>query len=189
MEFLLLFLRGTLAWILVSAAIQKLWQTEPGPDEPPTLAARLPRPVGYGLVAAELATGIALFLPAVWPYAAIGAALLFAAFTVAVAREVRRGSTGDCGCGGLLPTEGISYRHAALTGAGATLALLVAAAGLAPAGNLDRSGGVVGTVIVMGWAPIVSLLGLNAGRQLANARSAHEHLRLVRDRRVRGEAA
>jgi hypothetical protein len=184
MEFVLLFTRGTLAWVLVSAGIQKLWRGESGPDEPPTLASRLPKPVGYGLVSAELVTGLGLFLTVVWPYAAFGAAVLFAAFTAAVAREAWRGAIGDCGCGGLLPSAGISYKHAALTGTAAALALLVATAGFAPVGNLNGSGGVVGNVIVMTWAPLVMLLGVNAGRQIINARQ----IRVGIDRRVWGES-
>ena len=66
--------------------------------------------------------------------------------------------------------RGISYRHAALTGTGAALALNGGERRDRVIGNLDGGGGVVGTVDVMAWAPLVMLLAVNAVRCLAAGR-------------------
>jgi len=132
MELGMLFLRGIVGWLLVTAGIEKLWRrdSERGDGEPLPLTERFPRWLVRGVAIAEVGAGLALFAPVIWPAGAIAAAVLLGAFTAVVGLEARRGQRGDCGCGGLLPAGKVSDRHAALTGAGAALSCAVASAGI-----------------------------------------------------------
>lgn len=57
------------------------------------------QPVAYAVPVVELAIGLGLTLPPTRPYAAAGAALLLAVFTVAIAINLGRGRREiDCGC-------------------------------------------------------------------------------------------
>jgi uncharacterized membrane protein YphA (DoxX/SURF4 family) len=184
MELAILFVRGTLAWLLITAGVQKVWGRDGASNEgnPEPLTARFPRRLVTSVAVAEVMAGLALFAPVIWPAGAIVAVALFGAFTVVVGIAARRGQGGDCGCGGLLPAQQVSYRHAALTGAGAMLGGLAAIAGLIDpsAGNLSRAGGVGGMVLALGWAPLATLLAANAARYVVGARRMRQGI----DRRV-----
>jgi len=86
-------------------------------------------PLATGLPLAELAIAVAL-LPAVTAaWGALAAALLLAAFTVAVAATLRRGREVDCNCFGSLGARRISGRTLARNALLLALAVAVAASG------------------------------------------------------------
>jgi hypothetical protein len=79
-----------------------------------------------GLIAIELLLAASLVIPATARTAAAVVAVMFVGFTSLLARAVRRGETGDCGCFGTTGRIGwpAVVRNAIAGGAGLAVALL-----------------------------------------------------------------
>jgi uncharacterized membrane protein YphA (DoxX/SURF4 family)/thiol-disulfide isomerase/thioredoxin len=92
---------------------------------PPGLA----RSIGTVLPFAELAVAAALLPTASARWGGVGAAVLLAGFSAAVARALRQGLAPDCNCFGQVASEPVSARTLMRNGGLAVLALLVAIAG------------------------------------------------------------
>lgn len=106
----LLVARIGLAAVFALAALAKLGRRA---ETESTLASfdlpvRLRRPIAVALPAIELAIAAALLPAASAPYAAAAALLLLAAFSLAVARVLRRGEEVDCNCFGALGESRVS---------------------------------------------------------------------------------
>ncbi len=127
-------LRSVLALLLVSTAVAKLRDLG---GFSATLAgyrllpAALARPVATGLVAAELALALGLWLPSLRALCALGIAVLLSLYGLAITINLVRGRRDiDCGCGGPFGrqtlSEALLLRNALLVGAALASALPVA---------------------------------------------------------------
>ncbi len=90
--------------------------------------------VGAALPLAELAIAAGLLVPGIAAWAAGAAALLLAAFCVAIGRLLVRGEEADCHCFGTLGSARVRPATLARTGALLALAVFVAVAGRDDAG-------------------------------------------------------
>lgn len=123
-------IRGTLFWLLSSAAVEKVQNVgrferllaERLPWQPPAI-----RLCTRGLIVAEFGIAFGLLAPYTWPIFALAAMLLFAIFAAVIVTWRRSGRTGACGCGGLLPLRRISHAHAIAL---ATIAFVAGFAGV-----------------------------------------------------------
>jgi peroxiredoxin len=131
---ILVLARLLLAAVFVTAALAKLGRRA---ETESTLEAfgvgfAWRRPIATALPPVELAVAVALLPAASAPYAGVAAFLLLAAFSLAVARTLRRGEQVDCNCfGSLGPSEVSGWTLAR------NLALLVPAALVATVGWSD----------------------------------------------------
>ncbi len=98
--------------------------------------ARLARLGSFALAPAELLVAIGLLLVPTARWAAVGAALLLAAFIAGIANALRQGRTPDCGCFGAFRPTPIGRATLARNGVLLIVALAVIAGGPGPA--LDR---------------------------------------------------
>jgi len=125
--------RGVLVWLLAGSAIEK--SRHPGNLEG-LLRSRFgwrearARNMVRLVTAAEGVCAAALLLPHYWWIGAAGCTVLFGIFAVVVAHWVRSGITGDCGCGGLMPTHSVSSSHVFFALSLAALSVGIAAYGL-----------------------------------------------------------
>ncbi|MGH2856125.1 MAG: TlpA family protein disulfide reductase [Solirubrobacteraceae bacterium] len=96
--------RLLLAAVFALAAAGKLLDAEGASEAVRAFGgpARAARPIALALIAAELAVALGLIVSAAAWWAAIGAALLLVALSLAVARSLRRGERPDCHCFGQL---------------------------------------------------------------------------------------
>ncbi|HLZ70754.1 MAG TPA: MauE/DoxX family redox-associated membrane protein [Dehalococcoidia bacterium] len=124
--------RGSLAWILISAGLEKAWQ----PAQLATLltsrlpfTARVARRIVWLVILSEFLIGIGLFLPIDSPVPAIAACGLLASFAVVLAVWAKVGLSDACGCGGLLPTQRVSWPHVISVASLALLAGCIAVVG------------------------------------------------------------
>jgi peroxiredoxin len=112
------------------------------------------RPFAIALPLAELAVAAALLPAASTPYAGVAAFLLLAAFSVAVARTLRRGEQVDCNCFGSLGPSKITGWTLARN-----LALLVPAALVATVGWSDSGPSAVAWIGDLSATAALAILG------------------------------
>ncbi|WP_432921769.1 MauE/DoxX family redox-associated membrane protein [Microbispora sp. CA-135349] len=125
-----------------------------------SLAPGLPyRPVAAFVVALELAVAPALAWPTTTPIGFAAAAALLAAFTVATASAIRRGSRVDCRCfGPSATTAGAGH----LVRNGVLLAAATAGAGLAVAGVPPVGAHLAGVAVAVAAALLLTTLAVLA---------------------------
>lgn len=158
----LLLLRLTLAAVFAVAAVGKL------ADRPGTRAAvisfgapaRVAGAIALGLALAELAVAVALLLPGSTVAGALGALLLLALFSVAIAINLARGRRPDCHCFGQVHSEPIGARSLLRNGA-----LAVAAGGIIALAANDPGPNALAWVVSSPGAALA--VGLAAGLGVA----------------------
>lgn len=147
------------------------------------------RPLAVALPLAELAIAVALLPPATAPWAALAAAIMLVAFTVAVARVLARGEAVDCNCFGSLGPSQITPWTAVRNVFLLLLAGSVAVAGwndpgpsaVAWVGDLDSTGaiglaaGALVACLLFGQAWFSRQLFKQNGRLLARVRALEEN--------------
>ena len=122
-------IRALLGWILLTSALGKFWnlpEFRADLQTYPLMTGQNVGWVGYFIPSIELILALNLLVGFYWRLSALGAAVLLGVFTIAVVAQIRRGNSGPCACGGLMPTHSIGRWH--LT---TNVALLVAAGALA----------------------------------------------------------
>ena len=180
MDVLILVFRGTVAWLLLSAAFQK-WRD--GSKLENMLTARFgwgPRRsvrARQGLIVSESLIGFGLLIPLAWPYFVAGAGALFSVFAVVVAIWQLAGNDGDCGCGGLMPMLEVSVTHIV------ALALLVAGSAAIAGHGMGGGSGIADahpwmSALLMAM-PLIVLLWIRAIRELLDNWAALRELDAV----------
>lgn len=174
--------QGFTGWVLASAGVEKLVRTifqlsNRRRKEGDTVLLRISTGALLGLV--EIGVGIAVLLPRMRVPASILAAGLFLLFSVVVGRAFAIGRRGDCGCGGLLPSQEFNPLHIALTTMLAMLAIAVATSGMLGTGEFTKP-----VHLVLVWVPLPILLGLKVSQSLLKT----HRQRLILDNLASGKA-
>lgn len=181
MAALLLVLRLALAGVFATAAVAKLRDRAGarGAAEQFGAPAWLAGPLAVMLPLVELTVAAGLVVPASAAWAAAGAALLLAVFSLAIVRVLARGEAPDCHCFGSAAAAPVGRGTLARNGALLAAAVFVAAAGWSDAGlSLGEVGAgalVVGALMVLQAAFSWQLFRQN-GRLLMRVSALEEGL-------------
>lgn len=168
-------LRGTVAWLLATAAIDKALS---GSAFEALLDARLgwersgrARLATRLVVAVELGVAVALFIGPLATPSLLAAAVVFAVFAAVTGLWLARGIDGDCGCGGVMPIDTLSWSHVSFN---ATVSLLALGASLVMRyGSVEPLAVELEAMLLL--LPLPVLIFASAARQLAqNARAQRE---------------
>lgn len=123
-----LFIRHLLGWVLLSAGIEKMLHRSKFESLAAGLGFRGTRAASIVVPAVEVALGALLLAGAWWRAAALASGILFLIFAAVIVRLVRRGYTGECGCGGILAASHVGRLHLLGVAVLAVAAMLLAAA-------------------------------------------------------------
>ncbi|GEM_PF-4321720 len=168
--------RGTIAWLLLSAALSKAHGDGAANFEDIVrrqfeLSPSLSKTARFGLITLETGVGLGLFVPLAWPYFAVSASAIFVLFAVVLAMWLKEGGPKDCGCRGLMPVQEVSARHIAALVLLAGAATAISGYGLQVLGTRDTHEEILGLGLLTMWLPLPVLGWVAVVRQLLHNRA------------------